>query len=127
MPRSKRSYEGELLIDHRFTPGIPEEVTHRQGLPVGAAQGLFEAPTFTCSHCQKVVVLNPLRNRERAWCRKCDHYLCDPCGGILHATGICRPYRAMLDDLQEKGLKLEGQDDGQTIIRSTNINAHRNS
>lgn len=93
------------MIDHRFTPGLTLEQT--QELPPGAGQGLFEAPTITCSHCQKIVIINPLRNRERAWCRYCDHYICDPCSGILAATGVCKTYKQMLDELQEDGLKIE--------------------
>jgi len=105
--RSKRSYEGEIRIDHRDSPGIEQKILYAQGLPLDAGQGLFEAPTFTCSHCQVVVVINPLRNRERAWCRGCDHHLCDKCGGILAATGICKTYKQLLDELQEEGLKTE--------------------
>ena len=101
MSRSKRSHEGELMIDHRFTPGLPDETMQAHGLPAGAGHGLFEAPTFTCNHCPQIVVLNPLRNRQRAYCRKCDHYICDRCGGILAATGACKPYKRVLDELQE--------------------------
>jgi hypothetical protein len=106
MAGSKRNNEGYLLIDQRDSPGVSPIMAHRVGLPVGANKGVFEAPTYTCSHCQKVVVLNPLRNRDRAWCRHCDQYLCDPCGGVLAATGNCNLYREMLDNLQEEGLKL---------------------
>ena len=105
MSRSKRSHEGEILIDHRFTPGLPDALVNAQGLPPGAGQGVFEAPTYTCSHCQRVVVINPLRNRERAYCRKCDHYICDGCGGIMKATGVCRTYKQLMDEVQEAGLR----------------------
>lgn len=105
MSKSKRSHEGYFLLDHRYTPGISEELVHAQGLPPGAGQGLFEAPTYTCSHCQVVVVINPARNRERAYCRKCDHYICDKCGGILAATKVCKPYKQFMDEIQEAGLR----------------------
>ena len=103
--RTKRSYEGVLLIDHRVSPGVPDQMMPA-GMPLGSGHGLFEAPIYTCSHCQKQVVVNPLRNRSRAWCRYCDHYICDPCGGILHTTGICKTYKQFMDELQEQGLKL---------------------
>ncbi len=105
MTRSKRSHEGEVLIDHRDSPGISEEMVRSTQLPVGAGQGIFEAPTYTCSHCQVVVVLNPKRNRERAWCRYCDHYICDKCGGILAVTKVCKTYTQLLDELQEQASK----------------------
>lgn len=97
---SKRAHEGYFMLDH--THGIPmsDEMVVAQGLPVGAGRGLFEAPTYTCSHCQRIVVLNPLRNRERAWCKKCDHYICDGCGTTLAQSGICRPFKQIMDEVQ---------------------------
>ena len=89
------------MIDHSASPGVPDA----EGMPVRSGQGMFEAPTVTCNHCQTVVVVNPMRNRERAWCRKCDHYLCDKCGGILAQTGVCYPYKNFLDDLQEQNFQ----------------------
>ena len=108
--KSKRSHEGYLLIDNRFTQGVDEKAVAAVGLPVGAGMGLFEAPTITCSHCQKVVVVNPLRNRERAFCRKCDHYICDGCGAVAAVTGVCRTMKQIVDEVQEradKGLPVE--------------------
>lgn len=89
-------------MDHRSTDGVSDAQVVEAGLPVGAGRGLFEAPSITCSHCQRVVILNPLRNRERPYCRKCDHYICDSCGPALAATGICKPFRQVLDELQEE-------------------------
>ena len=54
--------ESFLIVDDRLSGG-----------------GLFEAATTTCSHCQRIVVLNPDRTRERGYCRKCVHYICDEC------------------------------------------------
>jgi len=102
MSRSKRAHEGELMIDHRFTPGMPDKLMMPNGFPAGAGHGLFEAPTYTCNHCPQIVLVNPLRNRQRAWCRHCDRYLCDRCGGILAATRACKPYTRVLDELQEQ-------------------------
>ncbi len=98
--KSKRSLEGELYLDHRFTPGLTDVET--TGLPPGAGQGLFEAPTYTCSHCQTVVIINPDRQRDRAWCSKCDHYICDPCGAILAKTMQCRTLKQVFDELNDK-------------------------
>lgn len=93
---SKRSHEGYLLIDHRNSPGLTDAEVAKAGLPIGAGRGLFEAPTFTCSHCQSVVVLNPLRTRDRGYCRKCDHYVCDTCTTALSASGICKPFKEVI-------------------------------
>ena len=98
---SKRRFEGELTIDHRFTPGLrPEEVA--PGLPAGACQGLFEAPTYTCNHCCAVVVLNPLRNRTREYCRKCDHYIWDGCSAIMAKTKECKTFEKIIEEHQEE-------------------------
>jgi len=102
---SLRRFEGYLLIDHRNSPGLTEEQTHAAGLPPGAGQGLFEAPTSTCSHCQAIVVLNPNRSRERAYCAKCDRYLCDNCGAIYGLTRECRSIFKRLDEAQEAAEK----------------------
>ena len=87
------------MLDHRDSPGLPTE------LPPGMGCGLFEAPTVTCSHCQVVVIVNPLRNRDRAYCQKCDHYICDVCGKALQVTGICRPFKQVIEDVQELAIK----------------------
>jgi hypothetical protein len=78
---SKKSHEGELFVDHRASPGLPEDAAVRLGYhPSQVREGVvFESATYSCSHCQTVVVMNPLRTRERAYCRKCDRYICDNC------------------------------------------------
>lgn len=88
---SKRRFEGELLIDHRFTPGVPG--------PHG--QGLFEAPTYTCNHCSRVVIINPARTRPKEYCRKCDHYICDGCSAIMAKTKECKTFDQIIEETQE--------------------------
>lgn len=114
--KSKRSHEGYLLMNHKDSPGLSEAFLQKEAsksgtppLPMGAGRGLFEAPTITCSHCQKVVVINPLRNRDRAYCAKCDHYLCDdPCGLDYKVSGgACRSYKQLTEMLYEQGLKAQ--------------------
>lgn len=113
MPHSKRSHEGYLLVDNRGGPGISDEAMLQQGLPVGSGRGVFEAPTYTCSHCQTVVIINPLRSRERSYCPKCDHYLCDNCGAVRALNGgQCRTFRQIIEETQERadrGLPVESQ------------------
>lgn len=96
---------------------MPDALNVPVGLPAGAGRGMFEAPTCTCSHCQTVVILNPLRNRERAYCPKCDHYLCDGCGVIRAANGgECRTVKQIADELQEKAALAEQR--GSSVLSS---------
>lgn len=73
---------GYVFIDHRASPGLPEEIARSLGYdPALLGEGkLFESDTLTCSHCKCTVVKNTLRTRERATCLKCSgHYICDYC------------------------------------------------
>jgi hypothetical protein len=97
---SLRSHEGYLLIDHRNSPGVPEEVMVSTGLPTfaGKKDSVFECATFTCADCETVVYINPKRNRARGYCPKCDHYLCDDCEAERFASGgVCRNRKHMID------------------------------
>lgn len=96
--RSKRSHEGYLLIDSRHAP------TPAAGeLPV--IRTTHECATLTCSHCHLQMMVNPLRTRERGYCPKCDHYVCDGCEAIRAKTGECFPLNARLDQMQENAEK----------------------
>lgn len=101
--RSQRSREGSLLIDYRESPGVSPEILQRSGLtvPFVKAGDKFEAPTLQCSHCQAGVVLNPQRTRDRGYCAKCDHYICDTCVGIASVTLEHRPFRKIRDEHYE--------------------------
>jgi hypothetical protein len=105
--QSKRSQEGYFLLDHRESPGLTDAHVQKAALPPGAGRGIFEAPQITCSHCQKGVVINPLRNRDRNYCAKCDHYICDdPCGLAYKVSGgACKTYKQLVAELYEQGLK----------------------
>jgi hypothetical protein len=106
---SKRRHEGYFQVDHSASPGIPDELMP-VGLPAGSGRGNFEAPCYTCNHCQKVVVLHPARTRDRAWCRYCDHYICDPCGAILARTGKCLPYTNFIELVQERNSRMSPEE-----------------
>lgn len=103
--KSLRSHEGVFLMDHSASPGIPDAVLVAQGLPPGVGQERFESATFTCSHCEVIVVLNPDRSRSRGFCRKCEHYVCDPCEAKRVLTGECYPFKAMAQDFLERADK----------------------
>lgn len=102
--KSKRRLEGELTIDNRHAPAFSPEEIARLGKP-GAigGNGFQQFPILTCSHCQKQMIVQPLRTRERPYCRKCDHYICDDCALIAKLNGgECEPFNAKLDRLQEE-------------------------
>lgn len=100
---SKRALEGYVMVDHRNSPGVPEAQIRQAGLPgmlVDAGRSvLFEAPTVTCSHCQQVFMVNPDRQRERGYCWKCDHYICDLCA-VAMLTGECTPFARLADQIE---------------------------
>jgi hypothetical protein len=62
----------------------------------------FEADTYTCRHCEAVVILNPARRRERYKCNGCSHHLCDTCGAARAAGATCRTYAQFIDQLRER-------------------------
>src|SRR5690242_5306951 len=89
--KSQRSKECYLLIDHRSTIG-----------PDGMPGALQEIPLYVCSHCQAQVVVNPLRTRDRAYCPKCDHVICDKCEAARVASGgNCRTFNQLIEEIQE--------------------------
>jgi hypothetical protein len=100
---SKRALEGYLLVDHSAAPGVAREIATGNGnAPPVAAGRTFEAPTITCSHCQRVVIVNPLRTRERAYCPKCDHYICDECEARRVAMGgACKTFKQVMDEVDQ--------------------------
>lgn len=101
---SKRSNEGYLLIDHRDSPGVPDEIMVAQGLPAGSGKKVFECATYTCNHCERVVVAyrESGSGNEPGYCPKCDHYVCKTCEAARVASGgACYPFKAMIQDMLE--------------------------
>lgn len=85
-PRGLGYYE----IDNRAAGASAGEVVH------------FEADTYTCSHCERIVILNPERKRERYKCGGCSHHICDDCAAKKLAGGGCRTYAQFIDELRER-------------------------
>jgi hypothetical protein len=98
---SQRSREGYLMVDHRASPGLPEDVARQAGYdPAHCGEGkLFEAASLTCSHCKISVIKNPMRLRERAKCDKCGwHYICDWCDAERNNPDYSHlPFEALLE------------------------------
>lgn len=99
MSLSQRQKEGYLMIDHRSTEGVSDALMRSVGLPPGAGKGLFEIPTYTCSHCETIVAINPDRRRDRAYCTGCDHLICDNCGAIRARTLKCKTMKQVVDEI----------------------------
>lgn len=78
--------------------------------------GLFEAATSTCSHCQQQVVRNPARERARAYCPKCDHYICDGCETVRVQTGECKTFNEIADTIMNKAAQGHIISNPQTLI-----------
>lgn len=97
--KSIRSLEGEILIDHRNSPGVSSELLIANGLPPESGRGIYEGVTYTCGHCQRIVFVNSLRNRERHFCRGCEHVICDGCAAEKAKTLTCRPFKQVVDEL----------------------------
>jgi ribosomal protein S27AE len=103
--------EGYLMIDHRASPGIPEALAWRGGLPAGGLrEGAFlELKTKKCRHCGGVSVLNPERSRERYSCMKCGDYICDACKAATLASGyIHRSFSELADKVRSGRFTVSG-------------------
>jgi len=88
---------GYLEVDHRAVDTLPPGVVKH-----------FEADTYTCSHCERVVVLNPARTRERYKCGGCKHHICDDCAAKKVAGGGCKTYAQFIDELRERDTRHPG-------------------
>ena len=76
------------------------------GIPIGTTNScLFETDTYTCTHCNAVVLLNKDRVRPRYRCRGCDHLICDNCAAIREAGAPCRTMAQIFDELQEEAVR----------------------
>jgi len=97
--------EGYLMVDHRASPGIPEDMALRLGYhPSQVAEGrLFESATYGCPHCGGTVVKNPLRTRERATCWKCSSNVCDACAALMQEPDYVHTSVKQVVDLVQSG------------------------
>lgn len=62
----------------------------------------LEFDTFTCVHCNRMVVKNPKRQRPRNECHNCNKLTCDSAGCIIE----CNPFER---DLDRAKINLNGQ------------------
>lgn len=88
-----------------ITDGLPRglgylEVDNRAG-----GGRLFEADTYTCTHCNRVVVMNPERKRERYKCQGCRHHICDECAAKKISGEPCRTMDQRIDELRAQAVR----------------------
>lgn len=107
--RNKRDLEGYIKIDHSESPGLAGADAFAAGR--GKLNGLvgpgkvFEGSTYSCSHCARVVIINPDRTRARGYCPKCDRHVCDWCEEERVSTGVCRPMTQVIDEFMNNRIK----------------------
>jgi hypothetical protein len=102
---SLRSLEGYMLIDHRNSPGVSDELMVKAGYIPGAGQGLYESATYTCPYCETVVVIEPKRTRPRAFDRKTGRYICDPCKAAMMSGALLVPIKEIADRMLNRAAK----------------------
>lgn len=105
--RSKNSHAGELIIDHRNSPGITPEFMRVNNLagPCVVGGQTYETGIKNCAHCGGDVLLHPQRQRERGWCMSCDAYICDGCELLRKLGTPHKPYIQIISEIYEQNLK----------------------
>jgi hypothetical protein len=87
---------GYLLVDHTNSPGIPDDLARKwaaQGVVVKPGSTKLEAASYTCAHCQFIVIKNKNRTRPREVCRKCMAVVCDRASCVLE----CQPFEMLVE------------------------------
>ena len=116
---TKDAHFGEFMIDHRASPGN----LGARG-PVVAGEGqVVHGRILGCPHCGGGQVENPLRTRERPYCRACDKYICDSCHIIrCHPDYVHRTFKDVVDMVQSGHWKLmPGSTAGRPILSEVTI------
>lgn len=88
-----------------ITDNLPRGLGYLQIDQRAAGLGVREADTYTCSHCNRVVVLNPERKRERYKCHGCSHHICDDCAALRIAGGSCRTMAQKVDEIRAQATR----------------------
>jgi hypothetical protein len=89
-----------------YTDGIPRGLGYLETDDRPAGGTHLEFDTYTCTHCCRVVILNPERNRERFFCRGCNHHICDECAAKRSAGSPCKTWAQWEDELREQERRL---------------------
>lgn len=97
--------DGEVEINHQFSPGLTAEEMRLFGMPgvPGHEGSSARLATVSCKHCGGVWLVNYYRTRERHYCRLCDHYLCDLCKAAASEPGYVHRTIDELTDMITSG------------------------
>lgn len=102
---------GYYMVDQRAS-GLPVAA----GLPTSLGGALVECPTYTCTHCERVVLMNSERVRPRYKCHGCNHLICDRCAEekLTKFGGRCFTYKQQLDEIITR--EVQALRDDQSVI-----------
>lgn len=92
------AHRGHLVIDNRAAPSSPAAPGFMPG--VGGGE-LFEADTYTCAHCQRIIIMHPQRTRPREVCFRCMAVVCDTAACQLD----CLPFKKLFEEYNPKLLE----------------------
>jgi hypothetical protein len=89
---------GYYMVDQRAT-GMNVEMG-----PVSIGRPLLECATYTCTHCQRIVMMTTERTRPRYKCYGCAHLICDPCAAekVEKYGGRCVTFAQQLDEANNR-------------------------
>ncbi len=63
----------------------------------------IERDTFTCSHCNSIVICQPSPGQHTpdigGFCRMCTKHICGPCAD----KGSCEPFERQLERMEQRG------------------------
>lgn len=98
-------HDGELVLDHRVSPGLTASEARSVGLDgVNLGEGsIAEFRVLACNHCGGLQLMNPFRTRERGYCRLCDHYVCDLCKAVMARADYVHRTIGELAELVQSG------------------------
>lgn len=68
----------------------------------------WETDTFTCSHCQRVVIryaVTQPKLTDPYLCRGCNHHLCKECAALRAAGAPCITFQQQADIALERAAK----------------------
>ena len=60
-----------------------------------------EQDTFTCGHCNAIVMVLPGQTDTDS-CRACDSHICHACAGALRSSMKCVPFEQRMDVAERK-------------------------